>query len=164
MKKNKIHNINENGFNTPDGYFNSLEDNIMNELKLNEVAKSKSEFKTPDNYFETLEDSILSKVSEEKPIKVINLFSKKNIIYATSIAAAVLLLFNLSIFKAKPSFDNLDSETVENYILSENVESYEIASLLNEDELTEENFLEFNIEAEIVEDYILGNLDAEDLY
>ncbi|WP_372935646.1 hypothetical protein [Seonamhaeicola sp.] len=163
MKKNRIHNIKESGFKTPEGYFNSLENNIMSELKLKELA-TKSGFNTPNNYFDTLENNILDKVTEEKAPKVIQLFSRKNIIYASSIAAAILLLFNLSIFENKPSFDNLDNETVENYILNENIETYEIASLLSDDELTEENFVEFDFEEETVENYILDNIELEDLY
>ncbi|WP_282135622.1 hypothetical protein [Seonamhaeicola maritimus] len=161
MKKNKLHNIKESGFNVPNGYFDSLEDNIMSELKLKEFSKN-SGFKTPDNYFDALEDTILNKVSQNKETKVIKLFNRRTIVYASSIAAAVLLLFSLSIFSNQD--EELDYETVENYILNENFDSYEIASLLDEEDLSEENFIEFNIEDEAVEDYIFDNLDVEDLY
>ena len=162
MNKNKLHNIKENGFKVPEGYFDSLEGNIMSELKLKEQVNT-SGFSTPHNYFEALEDHILDQVSEEKDIKVIKLFSRKGIVYASAIAAAVLLLFNLSIFGKSEEWV-IDNETVENYILDENIDSYEIASLLNEEDLLEDNFIEFNIEENTIENYILDNLNVEDLY
>lgn len=162
MKKDKLHNIKKNGFTVPEGYFDSLEDNIIDELKVKESVTNTG-FKVPDNYFENLEDSVLSKVSNlEKDTKVIKLFSRKTILFASSIAAAILLLFNLSIFTEKAT--EPDFETVENYILNEDISTYEIASLLEEEELTEENFIEFSIEEDTVEDYILDNLYVEDLY
>ncbi|WP_299556189.1 hypothetical protein [Seonamhaeicola sp.] len=164
MNKNKLDHIKESGFKVPKGYFDSLEDHIMSELKLKELTNSTSGFKTPDTYFDALEDTILNKVSEERETKVIRLFSRKTMVYASGIAAAVLLLFGLLFFESKPSFDDLDNETVENYILNENIDSYEIASLLNEEDLIEENFVEFTIDEDVVEDYIFDNLDVEDLY
>ncbi|TWO31960.1 hypothetical protein E1J38_011305 [Seonamhaeicola sediminis] len=163
MKKNKLHNIKNSGFKAPNQYFDTLEDHIINELKLKERSHT-SGFKAPDNYFDSLEETILNKVSRESKPKVFELFSNKTIVYASSIAAAVLLLISLSLFDSKISFDDLDNETVENYLLYENIDSYEIASFLNEEDLKEENFVEFNIDEEVVEDYIFDNLDVEDLY
>ena len=162
MNKEKLHNIKENGFKVPEGYFDSLEDNIMSELKLKDQVNT-SGYTTPDNYFEALEDSILDKVSEEKDTKVINIFSRRNIIYASAVAAAIVLLFNLSIFGESEEWD-IDNETVENYILDEGITSYEIASLLDEEELTEEDFIDYTDEENYIEDYIIDDLNVEDLY
>lgn len=161
MKKNKIHNINETGFKVPNDYFSNLDDSILTHIKLKEKINN-SGFITPQNYFETLEKNIIEKISKKESIKVIPLFSKRNIIYVSSIAAAVLLLFNLSIFDKKSDWDKLDTETVENYIIEENIGSYEIASLLSEDSFIEENFIIQGINEEHLETYLLDNLDIED--
>ncbi|AUP80797.1 hypothetical protein [Flavivirga eckloniae] len=162
MKQKKLHNIKETGFKVPDDYFSGLEDAILSDIKLKEVSDD-SGFKTPEGYFDALEDTIANKVSDKAPTKVIPLYRKRTIIYLSGIAAAVLLLFNLSIFENKPTFDSLDVETVENYIMNENIGSYEIAVLLSEDDLLEEHFIEYNVEEETVETYILDNLDIEDI-
>ncbi|WP_406683107.1 hypothetical protein N1F78_10460 [Seonamhaeicola sp. MEBiC1930] len=161
MKKNKLHNIEESGFKVPDGYFDTLEDNIMSELKLKELTNS-SGFKAPNNYFDTLEDVIINNISKETEPKVIQLFSKKRLIYFSGIAATILLLLTLN-FNTKTE-EELDYQTVENYILDENISSYEIASLLDENDLAEELFIENGIDEDVIEDYILNNLDVEDLY
>ncbi|GAA3654183.1 hypothetical protein [Flavivirga jejuensis] len=164
MKQKKLHNIKETGFKVPDNYFNNLEDVILSHAKLKKMS-SDSGFKLPDDYFDTLEDSIIKKVSTKTPTKVIPLFRKRTLIYISGVAAAVLLLFNLSIFEKELTFDSLDIETVENYIISENIGSYEIATLLPEEDLLEENFIEYNnVEVEAVETYILNNIDVEDIF
>lgn len=164
MKKNRIHNIKETGFKVPKGYFNNLDDALLNNIKLKEVP-DEAGFKTPANYFDSLEDTILNKVSEKGNNKVISLFSRRNLIYASSIAAAVLLLFNLSIFKnnTETGWDAIDAETVENYIINENIGSYEIASLLIDEDLNEANFTEVEFTDEALENYILDHITVEDL-
>lgn len=162
MKTNKLHNIKKTGFKIPKDYFDSLEDTIISSIKLKELS-SESGFKTPDNYFDTLEDTILSKTSEKESSKVISILSRRNLIYASSIAAAVLLLFNLSIFNTNSTIWNLDDETVENYMLNENMDSYEIASLLDEENFIEADFVQHNFNEETIEAFILNNLNIEDL-
>ncbi|MDD7884859.1 hypothetical protein [Flavivirga sp. 57AJ16] len=162
MKQDKLHNIKETGFNVPDGYFNALEDALLSDIKLKKMA-SDSGFKLPEGYFSTLENTIIDKVSIKASTKVVPLFRKRALIYISGIAAAVLLLFNLSIFQNKPTFNSLDFETVENYIMNENIGSYEIASLLSEEDLLEENFVDYQVVEETVETYILDYLDVEDI-
>ncbi|MDO5977734.1 hypothetical protein [Flavivirga spongiicola] len=162
MKHNKLHNIEETGFKVPDDYFNALEDVILSDIKLKKMS-SNSGFKLPEDYFNTLENAIIDKVSTKTSTKVIPLFRKRTLIYISGIAATVLLLFNLSIFENKPTFNSLDFETVENYIMNENIGSYEIAALLSEEDLLEENFIDYQVEEETVEIYILDNIDVEDI-
>ena len=160
-----LNNIKETGFKTPDNYFDAVEDNIMDAIhqknNLNQVKDSG--FNIPKNYFDSLEDSIINKIEKEDTSKVIKLFNKRNLIYASSIAAAILILFNLSIFDEKITFDSLETQAVENYIINEGIDSYELAALLSEDELIEEDFIKLNITDETLEDYLLDNLDLEDL-
>lgn len=159
MKENKLHNIDTTGFKTPKNYFESLEDQILSQAKLNKVGGSG--FKIPNNYLDTVEANVLNKVKDNETPKVISLFTKRNIIYVSSIAAAVLLLLNLSIFENN-TWD-LEAETVENYMIEEAISSYEIASLLEDEDLIEENFVNHNFSDENIEDYVLDNVDIEEL-
>ena len=164
MKLN-LNNIKNTGFKTPDNYFNTVEDNIINAIKQENSLKTSKQtgFKTPDNYFNTVEDVIINKIDTENKPKVITLFSKRNLIYASSIAAAVLLFFNLSFFDKDISLDTLDFQTVERYILDQGIDSYEIAALLTEDELSNINFeiLDNAFNTEFLEDYLLENIEIE---
>jgi hypothetical protein len=164
MNYKNLNNIKSHGFKIPEGYFESFDEKILGELnKVTSLETMESGFKTPKNYFNTVEDIIINEVSEQKDVKVISIFNKKNMIYVTSIAAAVLLLFNLSIFDKNPSFDNLDSETVENYFLNENISSYEIASVLSDDELVDVISINYNVEEENLEAYLMEHADIETL-
>ncbi|WNH07892.1 hypothetical protein [Thalassobellus suaedae] len=164
MQKKNINNINETGFKVPKDYFNTLEDSILSEIKLKELS-SVSGFKTPKDYFETLEDRIIEKTSNKKTPKVISIFNKRNLVYISSVAAAVLLLFNLSIFKNTTTWASLDTETVEDYMMSEDVlDSYEIASLLTTEELNNADFIEIDFNENNIETYLINHLDVEDLY
>jgi len=162
MKTNKIHNVTHSGLKVPKDYFDNLEDRFMAEIKLNEASEN-SGFKAPEGYFETLENTILNKVSEKDNSKVIPLFSKKNLLYISSVAAAILLLFNLTITKTDTSWDTLDADSVENYILDENVGAYDIATLLLDGEISEDAFASIEFTDDAMEGYFLENTSAEDL-
>ncbi|WP_194767189.1 hypothetical protein [Tamlana sp. I1] len=166
MKTNKLHTIKSAGFNTPKDYFETFEDKLFDKLKNEAVLNEKvqSGFKAPKNYFETLDTNILQAVEDsKKTTKVIPLFSKKTILYASTIAAAIALFFGLSIFDSKPSFDALDAQTMENYILNENISTSEIASLFTDEELNENLFSEHNFDDENLEEYLINHADIETL-
>ncbi|WP_370228178.1 hypothetical protein [Mesoflavibacter sp.] len=154
MKKENLNNIKQSGFKTPNNYFNTIEDQIMSQISLEEIGKD-SGFKTPDNYFDTIEDNILSKTKETKIIK---LFNKKTIITVASIAAMFVLFFNLNPFKTQVTFDNLDTNTVETYILNE-VELNDISNLIETDQLSQTDFIDYN---GISIDNYLDDIDLED--
>jgi hypothetical protein len=162
MKKENLHHIKETGFSVPKDYFKNFEDSILSEVKLNN-AVSNTGFEVPDSYFENVEAQILKQVSQKNTSKVISLLNQRTLIYVSSIAAAVLLLFNLSIFETKSSWDSLDVETVENYLINENIGPYEIASTLEDIDFSEENFISQQVSANTIESYILDNIDIEDL-
>ncbi|WP_417557877.1 hypothetical protein [Mesoflavibacter zeaxanthinifaciens] len=154
MKKENLHNIKQSGFKTPDNYFNTIEDQIMSQISLEKIDKN-SGFKVPDNYFDTIEDNILSKTKETKIFK---LFNKKTIVTVASIAAMFVLFFNLNPFKTQVTFDNLDTDTVEAYILNE-VELNDISNLIETDQLSQTDFIDYN---GISIDNYLDDIDLED--
>ena len=163
MNKDLKH-IKDQGFKVPKDYFDTLEDNIMSNISLDsQTPKAQnSGFEVPKDYFDTLENEIFNKLETPKTTKVIPLFKKRNILYFSSIAAVLLIM--LAIF-VNTGTEELDYEVVENYIINEDIDVYELASLLTDEELN-------NIQMEIMnstyleedmENYLLANANIEDL-
>ena len=165
MKNKKLHNIDSPGFSVPKDYFESLDEsllNIINEEKLKELS-SDSGFEIPKNYFDELGIRLEKHLHSNKKSRVINLFDDKILRYATGVAAAIVILMALTLTNSKPSFDNLENETVENFVIDEDISSYEIASLLSEDQLDEEVFISHDLNEENLENYLLNTSDIEAL-
>ena len=162
MKKENIFKIKETGFSVPEDYFKNFEDTILSQAKLNEIVVETG-FKIPDSYFVNVEKQILQQVTNKDASKVISLFNTRNILYISGIAAAILLLFNLSVFKSTSNWESLDSETVENYLINENIGAYEIASTLDNIDFSEENFINQQMNENTIETYLLENIKIEDL-
>jgi len=164
--KNKLDNIKKTGFKTPKNYFQNLEDQIMDTIKLDNALKSIDDagFKIPQGYLDTVEDLVLTKVTKTSNPKVISILNKQTLIYISGVAAAVLIMFNIFWNKTETTIDTLDAELVENYFIDQGINTFEIATLLTNDE-------EINIDIEIfdetfnddsLEDYLLENMDLED--
>ena len=142
------------GFKVPEGYFESLDS------KLSELTKAspsigtsgKTGFMVPEGYFENF------KVTPKKT-KIITL---KRMLYISSIAAMLTLLFTVLSPEDELTFDSLETATIENYLLEESYETSEIASLLNEKQLTMESF-NLAPEEEQLEDYLIQNTAIENL-
>jgi len=166
MKK-ELHNIKKTGFNTPAGYFNGLEDKIMNSINLSNHLKNekKSGFKVPEGYLNSLEDNILNKVELNNDPKVITLFSKQNLIYISGVAAAVVIMFNIFYNNSEVSLETIDTDIVENYFIDEGIDTYEIAALFTEEELTTINndIFDQTFNDDSLEDYLLENAIIEDI-
>src|SRR5690606_3425873 len=94
-----LKNIKASGFKTPENYFEGVEDSVLNQIHLKSIEGSG--FKIPEGYLDTIDNTIIAKVYKNNDTKVINLFSMYNLLYLSSVAAAILLLFNLSIFESK---------------------------------------------------------------
>ncbi len=162
-----LNNIKNTGFKTPDNYFNAVENNIMNAIKQESNLNLSKEtgFKTPNNYFDSIEDAVINKIETKTTSKVIPLFSKRNLIYASSIAAAILIMFSIYLNKDNDILEEIEYEIVENYILNQGISSYDIASLLTEEELSYINFeiMDEAFNNEDIEDYLLENANLEDI-
>ncbi|WP_298534739.1 hypothetical protein [uncultured Algibacter sp.] len=165
MKKSNLNKIKSTGFKLPDDYLDSFEEQVLGKIhdkpKLDAIETSG--FKKPENYFDSLEERIAQKLSNQKETKVITLNAKRTLVYLSGIAAAILVLFNLAIFDSKPSFDDLETETVENYLLDESITSYEIAGLLSDEQIEEVIILDHNLSEDHIETYLLDNADIETL-
>ncbi|TNJ45234.1 hypothetical protein KFZ70_07050 [Tamlana fucoidanivorans] len=162
MKNKKLHHIKSTGFKIPEDYFESLESKVFSKTGQPSILSGHdSGFTVPKQYFETIEQAVISRIEDKPATKVRSLFTKKAVFYASSIAATIILLLNLSIFDKTPTFDTLTTETVEDYLIDENVSSYEIASLLLEEEL--ETGMTLNVDDDALEAYLLEHADIETL-
>lgn len=163
MKNDKLHNIKATGFKTPNHYFESFEDDFFAKLDTKSPLDSvkKTGFKVPDNYFKNLNITIPAEDSKKQATKIIPLFRKRNLIYISSIAAAILLLFNLSVFQNTPTFNDLDMETVANYIENEDYNAYELAAILTDEHIKEHITIDYSLNEDTIEQYLLDNGDIE---
>lgn len=164
MKNNKLHNIKSSGFKEPDGYLESFDELLMNKLKENHSLKGlqNTGFKVPEHYFENFDDKIIKAVSSEKEVKVIPLMSWKKAIYVSGIAASIILMISLfNNYNNKPTFDNLETALIDEYIIDEDFTNEDIATLLSDD-LTLNNFMDSHLIDDNLEEYILNNSSVED--
>lgn len=163
MKNEKLNTINKTGFKTPDNYFESFNERVFNKLnqKLTIENIEGSGFSIPDNYFKTVESTILKATQNESKTKIVSLFSRKNLYYFSGIAASIILLF--SIFVNKEETELFTAETVENYLAEADLDSYDLAQLLIQTNVLEDNFSLTGIENtdENLETYLLENADIE---
>ncbi|MGK0252642.1 MAG: cell division protein FtsL [Mariniflexile sp.] len=163
MKTNKLHTIKKAGFKVPKNYFKSLEDVILNDIKLKEIAPS-SGYKLPENYFDLLENKITSTVIPHKKVKVINLFTWRKAIYVAAVAASFILMFNIFFNDTKiVTLDTIETASIENYIINEELETNEIASLFTDDDLSEVHLINDTYNSETLENYVFDNLEIEDI-
>ena len=163
MKNKKLHSIKSTGFKTPDNYFESFDAKLKERLAEKELIKEidASGFKVPDNYFNTLDDNILSQLEEDKP--VIALKSRRTFYYIAGIAASLVLMFNVFFTSETISINDIETASIEDYLEDGDFTSYDLAALLTEDELNENNFIENQIPESTIEDYLLDNVTIEDL-
>lgn len=117
-------------------------------------------FTVPKNYFANASDKIIA--DNLKPTPVVTLFSRKNIMYASSIAATILL----SIFFFKPNtptntFDDIPYASLVEYADDEFTDAYDIASLpeFKTDDL--DDFSEIPVDESEVFDYLIDEDNIE---
>ena len=168
MKKDK-----KNSFNTPDGYFDSFHERLMDRIKQEETGQMgslipKSDgFSVPKGYFDGLTEKVLSQVGQ-KETKVISLMTYKEFYYgAAAIAALFLLVFGITWKTDAPvSFENLASNEIDAYFETNEVDltTYEIAEVVSLDEVELNNALTPEFGEEHILEYLNENVeDIEEL-
>lgn len=164
MKKDLPH-IKSPGFKIPKNYFETLEEQLLDKIALQEVTSDKNPFQVPAGYFDGITEAVITQTSEKKPNpKVIPLYKKKYIKYAVAIAALVLVA--LMVFE----FKNPVPSTSESFFTSSTlIESdyldlslIDIEYLITDDMLDEQQFLSA-INQQELEDYLLYELEDNDL-
>lgn len=164
----KLKNIKETGFKTPKNYFGSIEDSVMTKIQPNNIELNLEApgFDMPKDYFETIEDRVFDRLKQDnESVKVVSLFTTRNILYVSGIAAAIVILFGVFNTKVNETPEDLNYEMVENYILDQNISTYELASLLTNEELLEINsdIMDEAFGDDSLEDYLLENANIEDI-
>ncbi|WP_299100727.1 hypothetical protein [uncultured Winogradskyella sp.] len=165
MKKEHIHNIKSSGFKTPDHYFKSLDEQILNRLNEDDIINGIETpgFAVPENYFDTVETSILNKLEEKVETPVINFKPRKRTFYyVAGIAASLLLLVSL-IFNKDDALDinAIDTASIENYLYQEDYSYDELATLFKTADMSETDFIDINFSDDYLDQYI-DNLETED--
>ncbi|WP_035647271.1 hypothetical protein [Flavobacterium sp. ASV13] len=134
----------------------------MKAFKLENEPKIKSGFKTPEHYFDDLSAKVLQQINE-KEVKVIPFYKRKNVI---SIAAAAVIVFALMI----PIVNNynatskeLDEATLETYLsYQSNLNQYDLIQNLDTKDIQKLN-KNVAIEDETLEDILASNPNIEHL-
>jgi len=174
MKKKRLQNIKlkENGYQIPEGYFDSVEDDVfakitsekfpkqngfsspkdyLDEVEMDLVKILKKDnyretgFDIPNNFFEEIEDKVIRKLSDEKKIIKVVPFKSFILNRITPIlaAASILLVLYLTFNNNSSNFDSIAATDIEKWI--------------NEDLIT------FDIN-EIAEVYNDTEIDAQDIF
>ncbi|GHC52968.1 hypothetical protein [Ulvibacter litoralis] len=165
---------NIHGFKTPEGYFDSFEDDLFAKIASDELPK-KTGFKTPEGYFDSLEEDIMAKVvvsevKEEtlvKEPKVLPLFRKQTLAYVAAIAACFILVFSLVNQKESVSdqVNKLQFAAVDTYIDDGNlaIDSYDVVSLLTDDDIDNLSYEDELFSEENLKEYLLDHINEETL-
>lgn len=163
MKKEKLHNITNLGFKAPKGYFETFDDIVFEKINTKQHLNNinATGYNVPKDYFDTLETRVLNKIEEQKNTPVLQLPTKKHMYYITGVAASILLL--IGIFITNNNTDQLSIEMVETYFENSDFNTYELAELLSDANLLEDDFTitETNYNEGNLEDYLLENSDIE---
>jgi cell division protein FtsL len=132
----------------------------MKNFKLGNEPKITSGFTTPDGYFDTFSEKVLTQLPKQEP-KVISIFSSKKVWYFTA-AAVLILMLSIPLFtKYSTQQEEIDTETLENYIAYQsNISEEEIVNLLEQDDLDKMK-LDFNIDDATIEDALKSNSNLE---
>ncbi|WP_324026649.1 hypothetical protein QSV08_03565 [Maribacter sp. BPC-D8] len=160
MNKNK-----NNPFKTPEGYFDSFQDKLMDKLSKPESLLPKdSAFNVPDNYFESFNETLKKQLNTES--KVIPLFSiKKVFAVAASIAAIAVVALNYDWNSSNElSFEDLANTDIEAYFENNDfgLSPYEIAEVLPVTNTEYSDFLSSPIESDNLLDYLNENVSDFD--
>jgi hypothetical protein len=138
------------GYSIPENYFDSIERNTFSKIDIKSPSKEHS-FDVPKDYFNTIEDTVFKKIQQEDSIipKVINLKSRLTKVFAPLAVAASLLLL----------FTLYTTNTNENYSL-ENLAVTDIENWIENDYVSldsyeiAEVYSDINFEDEFSEDDI----------
>jgi len=164
MRKKSLHNIKSSGFKTPEQYMEKFDDLLLTKLNTNVSLRDNksSGFNVPDDYFETFDEKLMKGLSNDKEVKVLPLWSSNRLVFVSGIAATILLMISLfNLYSPVPTFGNLETSAIEDYIVQEDISRENIASLVT-DNLTMDNFMDSHLIDSNLEEYILNNASVED--
>ncbi len=150
------------GFKVPNDYFINIEEDILIDISLKNKIPD-SGLNVPETYFKSLEIDFLKNQNTNEDSTVKSLFNWKKALYPTA-AAAVLFLFTLTLyFNTNKGFtsESLDSVSIEDYLLNEDLTSYELSILLGDKDLSIDFYTTDAISEDQLETYLLDNSEIE---
>jgi hypothetical protein len=162
MRKKKIYNIEQTAFKVPEDYFESFDQRVLDRINDSSLSKVvKPGFVVPEGYFNSVEDDILKTINSSEGESLIRLKPNSSWYYLAGIAASLILAAALFFNPSKES--SLTVEMVESYFANSGLNSYELAELLSQAELLEDDFnaIEPQYEEDNLELYLLDHVDFE---
>lgn len=161
MKETKKH---ITGFKVPQDYFKQKQAELIAIAKLEHLPKQ-SGFKVPNSYFENFEENLLDSITKKKEPKVIPMITSKIIMYTTTLAACGILGFFLFFNNKTISLSEISDTEIETYMLEGNlnIETQEIAKLLDEEEIESLYFTTELSTEKNLEDYLFENINNTNL-
>lgn len=126
----------------------------MNDFKLDNNTKIKTGFSASNEYFETLEMKILAQTIESKDSEVIVMKSSK-FRWISGFAATLLLFISLTfIFNNKATTEEIDVNTLENYLSYQpDIMQLQLIQLLDDDDIQNLE-IDLNLEQDELENYL----------
>lgn len=142
------------GFLTPDNYFDNLDSLILAKLKAEALNANESASKIPENYFDDLNENITKKIKLSKR----NNKTKKaiKILAPISIAASLFLALFFNQFKQQPiDFDTVTTEEIEFAIANGYIDfdAQTLAVAFSEIDLSDD-FMSLEISTDEVQNYL----------
>lgn len=165
MKKKKLQHIKSkgNGFQTPKGYFESVEDDVFANI-ISEKFPKLNGFSSPINYLDDVEIDLIkkSKLSDDKKkVKVVPFKSFiLNRIIPIVAAASILLILNITFNNNSSNFDSIAASDIEKWI-NEDLITFDINEIAEVYKDTEIDAQEIFAEDDL-ENYLYGT-DIESL-
>ena len=163
MKKND----NTNPFKTPEGYFDSFQNILMDKLSneesgLLDFLENKNDgFKVPVGYFDGLQKNIDNRLDDKVKVIPIKTFRDHYMAIASIAAVALVVLGFFWNTSDQINFADLADSDIETYFENNDfgLSSYEIAEEISLDQMVMGDFLETRFSDEHIVDYINENID-----
>ena len=158
MKKRK----NIDKFKVPTNYFDEFENHLLNKIN-EEVLPKNIGFKTPTGYFNKLDFKIKRKKNSKLKVgKLIPVVSKKNFMFAASIAAMVILVFSVIKDTTRVyTLEEIEITSIENFINEGNIQlkQHEISILFTDEILNKMSSNQSRLSGNQLENYLLENIN-----
>ncbi len=158
----------KSGLKIPHNYMSDFEANLFEKLDIKSAFadKENSGFQIPENYFNTVELNIQVKLdSESKRGKLVEIFSRKQLYYASAIAAIFIVLFSTVLLKSPEANDlnNLNYTAIEEYIDEEDLDYNDISNLIFEEGLILDNLNSYSYSDQALFEYLSENVEDSGL-
>ncbi|WP_264553979.1 hypothetical protein [Flavobacterium sp. N2038] len=135
----------------------------MKAFKLENEPKIKSGFNTPEHYFDDFSVKVLQQLENEKEVKVIPFYKRKNVLSMAAAAVVFIALMIPIVNNYNATSKDLDEATLETYLsYQSNLNQYDLIQNLDTKDIQKLN-KNVAIEDETLEDILATNPNIEHL-